>query len=77
MILNIACLSAMKRSSLQKSLSKFIFKKFYEKVLCNKATEETFLRPQTFIVKFLVIGIYTKTGFYSRVEIKGHRPSGT
>ena len=29
------------------------------------------MRPQTFIVKFLVIGTNTETGFYSRVEIKG------
>ncbi len=41
--------------------------------MCNKATEETFWCPQTFIVRFLIIGTSATTGFYSRTERRGNR----
>ena len=43
---------------------------------CEIKQQMRLLRPQTFIVKFLLIGTNTETGFYSRIGIKGHRPSG-
>ena len=43
------------------------------KILWNKATEETFWCPQTFIVRFLIIGTSATTGFYSRTERRGNR----
>jgi hypothetical protein len=42
-------------------------------ILCNKATEETFWCPQTFIVRFLMISTSATTGFYSRTERKGQQ----
>ncbi len=42
-------------------------------VSCNKATEETFWCPQTFIVRFLIISTSATTGFYSRTERRGNR----
>jgi hypothetical protein len=42
-------------------------------IVKNKATEETFWCPQTFIVRFLIIGTSATTGFYSGTERRGNR----
>ncbi len=42
-------------------------------ILWNKATEETFWCPQTFIVRILIIRYKCNNGFYSGTERRGNR----
>jgi len=44
-----------------------------DRILWNKATEETFWCLQTCIVRFLIICTSATTGFYSRTERRGNR----
>ena len=44
---------------------------------CEIKEQRRLFASADFYCEILTVGIYTKTGFYSSVEIKGHRPSGT
>ena len=44
---------------------------------CEIKQQRRLFASADFYCEILSAGIYTEMGFYSRVKIKGHRPSGT